>query len=325
MAVIDIGNEAINRSGFVGQGLTIIDGTNPANTGERITSVSIWAKVTMLYTVVGIFYRPDPEGYTNNFTARCSQSIGTVEAGAKRTFEVDLEVEEGDFIGIYCYSAGELEGDPEGGISWNKSGNKMACDDFDFGAPGDAIYSFGGSGFTPTTPTVTTQAATGIKNVYCTGNGNITDEGYANITERGFEYGLAEEAQFYVKQTGADLGGGAFAMTITGLQPSTPYYYRAYATNSEGDGYGDWVLFTTGASLSYGMYEEDNSATLCFYVRKVGGKWSIKHGPYTEDQSDIEITKILTEGKGKYQIKFESDVLTGISAGVMCKVDIKAR
>ncbi|GAF72785.1 unnamed protein product, partial [marine sediment metagenome] len=76
---------------------------------------------------------------------------------------------------------------------------------------------------------------------------------------------------------------------------------------------------------SYGLYEEDNTATICFYVRKVGGKWSIKHGPYTTDQSDIEITKILTEGKGKYQIKFESDVLTGISASVMCKVDIKAR
>lgn len=93
-----------------------------------------------------------------------------------------------------------------------------------------------------------------------------------------------------------------------------------------GSGYFDSVTTNDHThNQTYGIYEEDNTATICFYVRKVGGKWSIKHGPYTTDQADIEITKILVEGKGKYQIKFESDVLTGISAGVMCKVDIKAR
>lgn len=176
-------------------------------------------------------------------------------------------------------------------------------------------------------PTVTTQAATRVKDVSAKGNGNLTDGLVA--TEYGFEYGLTETPTWKVSRT-QNIAEGAFSLNINGLEPSTTYYCRAYATNSFGTAYGSWVTFTTTAleeeyTLTYGMYEEDNTATICFYVRKVGGKWSIKHGPYTADQSDIEITKILTEGKGKYQIKFESDVLTGISVGVMVKVDIKAR
>ena len=54
-------------------------------------------------------------------------------------------------------------------------------------------------------------------------------------------------------------------------------------------------------------------------------RWGQKHGPYTTDQADIEITKLLVRGSGKKKIKFESDVLTGISASVMVKLDCKAR
>lgn len=173
-------------------------------------------------------------------------------------------------------------------------------------------------------PTVTTQAASNVGNSYCTANGTLTDGGLA--TEWGFELGESETPTWTLSQTG-NIGEQAFALGISGLEPSTTYYCRAYATNSFGTAYGAWVSFTTTGTLTptHGMYEEDNSATVSFYVRQVGGKWSIKHGPYTTDQANIEITKILTEGKGKYQIKFESDVLTGISASVMVKVDIKAR
>jgi len=74
------------------------------------------------------------------------------------------------------------------------------------------------------------------------------------------------------------------------------------------------------------MDEEDNTATISFYISEDDGKtWGQKHGPYTEDQADIEITKLLVRGSGKKKIKFESDVLTGISASVMVKLDLRAR
>jgi len=176
-------------------------------------------------------------------------------------------------------------------------------------------------------PTATTQAATNVKDVSCKGSGTLTDGLLA--TEYGFEYGLTKTPTWKISRT-ENIAEGSFSLNINGLEPKTTYYYRAYATNSYGTAYGNWVSFTTDTlfeeyTLTYGIYEESNTATICFYVRRAGGKWSIKHGPYTKDQADIEIGKILTEGKGKYQIKFTSDVLTGLSVSIMTKMDIKAR
>ena len=128
-------------------------------------------------------------------------------------------------------------------------------------------------------------------------------------------------------------------MTLYGLKPLTCYWIRAFAGNVFGISYGDWVLCSTIAvptAASYGIHEEDNSGpdsdgtyaggnTISFYVRKVGGKWSKKYGPYTSDQVDIAVADVMIEGTGKYQVKFESGALTGISTQVMCKLDIKAR
>jgi len=171
-------------------------------------------------------------------------------------------------------------------------------------------------------PSVTTQAASNVGKTYCTANGTLTGGGVA--TSWGFEYGESETPTWTVTQTG-NIGEQAFSLGIPGLEPETTYYCRAYATNSHGTAVGGWVSFTTSALTTYGMYEQDNSPTVSFYVRKVGGKWSTKHGPYTTDQVDIEITKILIEGTGKYQIKFESDALCSIACTVMTKMDIKAR
>jgi len=228
------------------------------------------------------------------------------------------------------------------GLSWiNKTGNTkfmiMSQNDIDGIAPtGNEYISITTGGddrpkltvvYTiPTgTPAVGNASFSGTKDTFTIATANVSDDG-GGYEERGFEYGFSEEPTWKVSETGVFTGTGNFSLVISGLKPSTIYYARAYVTNAYGTTYSDeWTSFTTGVSPSYGMYEESNAATICFYVRQVGGKWSQKFGPYTTDQADIEITKILTEGKGKYQIKFESDVLTGISAGVMVKIDIKAR
>ncbi|GAH33167.1 unnamed protein product, partial [marine sediment metagenome] len=127
MAVIDIGNEVIDRDSYIDYGKTLIDGTNPANASGRLTSVSIYARVEMLYTNVAIFYRPDPTGYPNNFTARDSHYVGTVAAG-EQSFEVELEVEAGDFIGVYFVGGGQIECDVAGGTFWNRASDETNCD-----------------------------------------------------------------------------------------------------------------------------------------------------------------------------------------------------
>jgi len=94
-------------------------------------------------------------------------------------------------------------------------------------------------------PTVTTQAATNITYNSATGNGNITDTGGENATERGFEYKEGAEGEVSKVYDTGDFGTGAFSKEITDLKPGTLYYVRAYAKNSAGTGYGDWVTFTT--------------------------------------------------------------------------------
>lgn len=173
-------------------------------------------------------------------------------------------------------------------------------------------------------PVVGDPTFSNTKATYTKATANISDAG-GGYEERGFEYGTSEVATWAVRETGVWGATGNYSMVLDGLLPETTYYARAYATNSYGTDYSDWTSFTTTDVPSYGIYEETNTPTICFYVRRAGGKWSIKHGPYTTDQADIEIGKILTEGKGKYQIKFESDVLTGLSVNIMTKLDIKAR
>lgn len=93
-------------------------------------------------------------------------------------------------------------------------------------------------------PTVITNAESGIGTVSATGNGDITSIGGVAPTVRGFEYNTVQAADHITIETGS-FSTGAFTASLVGLTPGENYYYRAYATNSVGTGYGGWVAFTT--------------------------------------------------------------------------------
>lgn len=122
MAVdIDIGMPAINRGSSFSV-FTIINSGNPANAAGTITSVEIWALVTLQNCEVATFY-----GSGTTYSTRDNEAIGTVTSGSKQTFEVNLDVEIGDFIGIY-YTAGNIERDTSGFDGcWSKSGDLIPC------------------------------------------------------------------------------------------------------------------------------------------------------------------------------------------------------
>jgi len=90
-----------------------------------------------------------------------------------------------------------------------------------------------------TTPTVTTQEATGVLANQVTGNGNIVSTGGENCSERGFEYGLTKVATWSKKEDAGGYTAGAFNLTIDGLDSNKEYWYRAYAINSIGTSYGE--------------------------------------------------------------------------------------
>lgn len=111
-------------------------------------------------------------------------------------------------------------------------------------------------------PTVTTQVATNIETTTATGNGNITATGGANATVRGFEWDIDTGAPYAndVSEVG-DFGIGAYSLSLTGLPTGTTIYYRAYATNSGGTGYGGEQTFLTKSAPPTNIVATDGDHT----------------------------------------------------------------
>jgi hypothetical protein len=76
--------------------------------------------------------------------------------------------------------------------------------------------------------------------------GQIAYDGGAEITERGVCWGTEPNPDKSGSKKNGGKGTGSYKCTLTGLNPGTLYYARAYATNSEGTAYGGEVKFTTG-------------------------------------------------------------------------------
>ena len=93
-------------------------------------------------------------------------------------------------------------------------------------------------------PTVGTDTADNILRTTATLDGTITSNGNSTVTVRGFQYGLSKTATWDAHETGS-FGTGGYSAAIMGLSAATTYWFRAYATNTAGTGYGSWVSFTT--------------------------------------------------------------------------------
>jgi len=97
-----------------------------------------------------------------------------------------------------------------------------------------------------TIPTVTTTAISNILNTTATSGGNVSSDGGASVNFRGVCWSTTTNPTVSLTTKTVDgTGSGAFTSNITGLNPSTTYYLRAYATNSVGTAYGAQQTFTT--------------------------------------------------------------------------------
>ena len=104
-AAIDIGSEATNRDYDNGQySYTLINKGNPANEDGKITNVEMWVDTSLVNCEVATFYLVSG----SNYSTRDTQFIGDVTAGSKQTFEVDLDVQAGDILGLYLGSANSV-------------------------------------------------------------------------------------------------------------------------------------------------------------------------------------------------------------------------
>jgi len=94
-------------------------------------------------------------------------------------------------------------------------------------------------------PTVTTASTTNITYNSATSGGTVTAAGGSSVTARGVCWSTSPSPTIADPHTTDGSGLGTFTSQITGLEPSTTYYVRAYATNSFGTAYGNEESFTT--------------------------------------------------------------------------------
>jgi len=97
----------------------------------------------------------------------------------------------------------------------------------------------------PTLPDVTTDMISGITQTTAVSGGNVKNNGGADVTARGVCWSTTEKPTISPYKTNDGIGNGTFTSSLIGLTANTKYYVRAYATNSEGTGYGDEVSFNT--------------------------------------------------------------------------------
>ena len=100
-------------------------------------------------------------------------------------------------------------------------------------------------------PTVTTSMATSFDSTTVACGGEVTENGGLAIQARGVCWSTSHNPTIEDGHTTDGTGLGTFNSTPSGLTPNTIYFFRAYATNSEGTGYGEEMEFIT-ASTTYG-------------------------------------------------------------------------
>ncbi len=100
-------------------------------------------------------------------------------------------------------------------------------------------------------PTLTTSAITSITTNSAMGGGNVTSDGGAISITEGICWSTSPGPTIAnsVYSNGLSVGTGSYASLLSGLNPGTTYYVRAYATNTAGTAYGNQILFTTSNSV----------------------------------------------------------------------------
>ena len=169
--------------------------------------------------------------------------------------------------------------------------------------------------------TLSTLSVTNITTNTAQSGGNITSDGGGDITSRGVVWGTnpnpTAEQNNGLSMDGS--GPGLFQSNLTGLQPNTTYFVRAYATNKAGMVYGSEQQFiTTGTPPTVTTSQVTNiaqtSATSGGNVTDDGGTpvnargvvWSTSQNPTLENN-------LGSTNNGSGTGSFTSN-LTGLSA-----------
>lgn len=158
-----------------------------------------------------------------------------------------------------------------------------------------------------TKPVVVTTIAHNITSSSAVTGGNVTSSNGFTITDRGVCYSTSPEPTLDDNITSNGIGIGEFTSNLSALSISTEYFYRAYATNSEGTSYGEEYSFIT-YPLGYGTSSNPYQISSLFalkWLSETPAVWD-KYFIQTADIDAID-TQNWNDGEGFYPIGSDDD------------------
>lgn len=130
-------------------------------------------------------------------------------------------------------------------------------------------------------PELSTSSVTEFTSTSAKLGGNVSNVGNPEYTERGVCIGTNPTPTEKTPISGK--GMGEFSTTLTNLTPTTKYYVRAYAINSQGTAYGKEVTFTTSDATRLPELITSEPSEITPTSAKLGGNISNAGNPeYTE-------------------------------------------
>ena len=144
-----------------------------------------------------------------------------------------------------CLTALPQQGNQKGnllywdGAAWVRLGPGLPGQTLALSQQGDPVWS--GAAFA----TLVSTAAASLTASSAQLGGTITADGGSGVVARGIVYGTAPLPTLSNATLLLGDGTGSFSGTVSGLQPGTAYFFRAFASNGAGTAYGNLLSFTT--------------------------------------------------------------------------------
>ncbi|HPW67091.1 MAG TPA: FISUMP domain-containing protein [Salinivirgaceae bacterium] len=129
-------------------------------------------------------------------------------------------------------------------------------------------------------PKLSTTTVTDITETTAKSGGNITSDGGTPVTERGVCWAANNIPTISDNKTVDGTGIGEFSSILSDLSSNTAYYVRAYATNSEGTGYGNIISFITLQGENMGSFTDSRDGNVYKFITIGNQVWMTENLKY---------------------------------------------